>query len=954
MAKIPTKDQLGGIPLPASRPMGAQVRDFVSPQLQGLGQALGGLGAVMADANHEAEDYAVQQGLDAFKAQQKERAKEAIRMAQPGATGLTDSFAIGYKADAKTFFATVPERLKPRVDRELFNTETSLAGVTNDFEVGERTRFEGVKLDESVNRNLNEAANAPSDAKVQDASLASARKAIEDNPYLTPIQKSERLAKLPNEAARTIGTSVNATKDANAKVFSGAGSSDIPAVGANLLNAIASTESPTYNTLNGGEKFSSYADHPRRKGAGGESTAAGRYQFVQGTWDRAVKALGLKDFSPASQDRAAWWLAQQDYKARTGRELASDLQAGEYEKVRRNLSDTWRGLHDSAGKFMKNVGAGSGATPAADTPVSGEHDFQTSRQYFQQRFPDADPDTLNSLASSAVSARNSFIAQDQIKARAEIDGAVTNAPAAMETTGTYSGKVPTETDFIAAYGLKDGQEKAAAFDASMQVAGQSYEFRTMSATDIEAAVAAALPTSSGDTAALDQKKYAVLSQAADSAIKARQADPSTYTTNSFPNVKAAWAAATPGSQSFTDALALTDQAQAKLGIAPQDRALLPTEAAKNVVTTFKAADLPQAQRIGAVASTILATNDPAQQSAIFRQLVDAGLPDMTEGAVRAYARGDQAAGERLFQAALINPKDLPGKIASSEKDINEAIQSEVMADGQVGDLFYGLSFGQSENLVTAERDGKLLTRAVQLRMASGDDLDAAVAGARKDLFGAVQVVDNSNAQALIPETADANGFTAGTEALLPQVEQALHSAYPEPDAKVTGTARALVNASRENRIKDVVAQGAFRNAAGGFAFVDPFTGKAVAGADGKPLSFTIEQILDAGKASPTRKTGDPLADANNPNSKFNQSLTAAPPEATPPSPSPEPVRAEQRSNATSGVPVTAAPLSLQEQLSDAQRSAVSAAVRAISAGADPKAITNRLRKAGVPKELWPE
>jgi lysozyme len=42
--------------------------------------------------------------------------------------------------------------------------------------------------------------------------------------------------------------------------------------------------------------------------AGKHSTAAGAYQFNAGTWSDAVKALGLSDFSPSSQDAAAVWL----------------------------------------------------------------------------------------------------------------------------------------------------------------------------------------------------------------------------------------------------------------------------------------------------------------------------------------------------------------------------------------------------------------------------------------------------------------------------------------------------------------------------------------------------------------------------------------------------------------------------------------------------------------------
>lgn len=54
---------------------------------------------------------------------------------------------------------------------------------------------------------------------------------------------------------------------------------------------------------------SSYADHPRRlirlNALGIKSDAAGRYQFLSTTWDPLARRLGLEDFSPLNQDRAA-------------------------------------------------------------------------------------------------------------------------------------------------------------------------------------------------------------------------------------------------------------------------------------------------------------------------------------------------------------------------------------------------------------------------------------------------------------------------------------------------------------------------------------------------------------------------------------------------------------------------------------------------------------------------
>ena len=54
--------------------------------------------------------------------------------------------------------------------------------------------------------------------------------------------------------------------------------------------------------------FSNYADHPRKLVTLNpklKSTAAGRYQLLSKWWDAYRKQLGLKDFSPASQDQVA-------------------------------------------------------------------------------------------------------------------------------------------------------------------------------------------------------------------------------------------------------------------------------------------------------------------------------------------------------------------------------------------------------------------------------------------------------------------------------------------------------------------------------------------------------------------------------------------------------------------------------------------------------------------------
>jgi lysozyme len=62
-----------------------------------------------------------------------------------------------------------------------------------------------------------------------------------------------------------------------------------------------------YRTLFGGGLFYSYAQHPNQSitKSGITSTAAGAYQFLYKTWEALQQSLGLPDFSPVNQDKAA-------------------------------------------------------------------------------------------------------------------------------------------------------------------------------------------------------------------------------------------------------------------------------------------------------------------------------------------------------------------------------------------------------------------------------------------------------------------------------------------------------------------------------------------------------------------------------------------------------------------------------------------------------------------------
>jgi muramidase (phage lysozyme) len=88
-----------------------------------------------------------------------------------------------------------------------------------------------------------------------------------------------------------------------------------------MLDLIASAEGADhgYNTLFGNQRFDDLSSHPNiRKaftqtdGKKNYTTAAGRYQFLKGTWDGLANQLGLSDFSPQSQDIGALALLAQN------------------------------------------------------------------------------------------------------------------------------------------------------------------------------------------------------------------------------------------------------------------------------------------------------------------------------------------------------------------------------------------------------------------------------------------------------------------------------------------------------------------------------------------------------------------------------------------------------------------------------------------------------------------
>jgi muramidase (phage lysozyme) len=101
-----------------------------------------------------------------------------------------------------------------------------------------------------------------------------------------------------------------------------------------------------FTRLFGGGTFASFADHPRQKvtkkmgGRNITSTAAGAYQFLASTWDETARIMGLKDFAPAAQERAAVGRI-------AARGALEDAKAGRFDIAVKKIATEWASMPGS-------------------------------------------------------------------------------------------------------------------------------------------------------------------------------------------------------------------------------------------------------------------------------------------------------------------------------------------------------------------------------------------------------------------------------------------------------------------------------------------------------------------------------------------------------------------------------------------------------------------------------
>lgn len=193
-----------------------------------------------------------------------------------------------------------------------------------------------------------------------------------------------------------------------------------------FMNAISDNESNgEWNVIYGGQKFDDYSQHPGvfvkinvGPNKGKFSSAAGKFQILKSTYDRVAPLLGITDFSPESQIKIAWYLAQEAYANayNTGMDgLQKALEKGDVAGALKVMKGVWTslpggieatqtksGFGDAYDKYLEEANSFVPGMGLPDDPMGGVRPRESSNILL--------PTELRGLNSDAQKKQDNFIA----------------------------------------------------------------------------------------------------------------------------------------------------------------------------------------------------------------------------------------------------------------------------------------------------------------------------------------------------------------------------------------------------------------------------------------------------------------------------------------------------------------------------------------------------------------
>lgn len=144
MVRIPDKSELGQPIVSPARPNVTISRDALTAPgraMAGFGQIVKEAGAsIQADLDQQ-DDYETKRRFVQFDLDQEKALDDAKRNVQPEAKGFTPGYMSSYDANAKNFFETVPENLKPKYDYLLTQRGANYEKRAYDYELAERDKY---------------------------------------------------------------------------------------------------------------------------------------------------------------------------------------------------------------------------------------------------------------------------------------------------------------------------------------------------------------------------------------------------------------------------------------------------------------------------------------------------------------------------------------------------------------------------------------------------------------------------------------------------------------------------------------------------------------------------------------------------------------------------------------------------------------------------------------------
>lgn len=327
----------------------------VARALTGLGEAaqqhglqLGNLAEAQANLDKRDREFRTRTALARYKGEQIRNYRTMVENMPLDASGFTNGVEEQLRAQNEAFMADLhaDDRRWVTEDLESFNqTVLENAFLTERGSILDRQR---TSIDDTLEFGAGEVFNSNSSVDEQLTNLAVQLS-------LTELSEGEQDTIMQNAARRLL------TAEAEMRVMeSFAGGQDwlaLPSPLRGLMMAILDVESGgKFDVVLGGATFDDFSDHPRTMNSdskGRRTSAAGGFQFIQDTWDMAARNAGVTDFTPASQLKAALWLAEYDYNRKRGatdktfEEVVASGTPEDWLKLKDALQTTWEGLDPS-------------------------------------------------------------------------------------------------------------------------------------------------------------------------------------------------------------------------------------------------------------------------------------------------------------------------------------------------------------------------------------------------------------------------------------------------------------------------------------------------------------------------------------------------------------------------------------------------------------------------------